>query len=93
MGSVEAVSGMENAGVHLAVTACRLHYLSYSSMEELEAKSPVLALGLYKLLANMVAKRHDLALGQLGMLHAIISSPAQNKPVNRTTSEAFGGLK
>ena len=93
VGTVEAVSGMEKAGVHLAVTACRLHYLSYSRIEELESKNPVLTLHLYKLLANMVAKRHDLALGQLGILHAIISSPAQNKPVNREATATFAGLK
>lgn len=89
VGTVEAVSGMENPGLHLAVTSCRLHYLSYSQMEKLEGKDPVLMLRLYKLLSSMMAKQQMLTINQLGTLHAIMASPAQLKPIGRKVSQAF----
>lgn len=89
VGTVEAVSGMENPGLHIAVTACRLHYLSYSQMEKLEINNPILMLQLYKLLSSMMAKQHEVTIGQLGTLHAIMASPAQLKPIGRKASLAF----
>jgi len=89
VGAVEAVSGLENTGLHLAVTACRLHYLSYSQMESLEGEDPVLMLRLYKLLSSMMAKQQEVTIGQLGTLHAIMASPAQLKPVGRKASMMF----
>lgn len=89
IGTIEAAGGLENAGVHLAVTACRLHYISYSRMEELDKADPGLSLFLYKMLSNMMAKRQELTIGQLEILHAIISSPAQCKPIGRRASLAF----
>lgn len=93
IGTIEAAGGLENAGVHLAVTACRLHYISYSCMEKLDKTDPGLSLFLYKLLSNMMAKRQDLNIGQLEILHAIMSSPAQSKPIGRRASLAFKELK
>lgn len=93
VGTIEAVSGMENSGIHLAVTFCRLHYLSYSRMEELEKKDPIITLRLYKLLSCIMAKRQELTTQQLGLLHAIMSSPAQNQTVSRRASLAFEQLK
>ena len=89
VGAVEAVSGMENPGLHLAVTASRLHYLSYSQMEKLEKKNPLLMLRLYKLLSMTLCRQHQVTIGQLGTLHAIMASPAQLKPVGRQASQAF----
>lgn len=89
VGAVEAVSGMEHPGLHLAVTSCRLHYLSYSKMEKLERKNPLLMLRLYKLLSMTLCRQHQVTIGQLGTLHAIMASPAQLKPVGRKASQAF----
>jgi hypothetical protein len=92
VGAVEAVSGLENSGVHLAVTECRLHYISYCRMEQLEAENPILMLHLYKLLSHIMAKQQELTIGQLGTLHAIMSSPAQTKPIGRRATLAFQHL-
>lgn len=89
VGTVEAVSGMENPGRHLAVTSCRLHYLSYSQIEKLEKQNPTLILQLYKLLSMALCRQHQATIGQLGTLHAIMASPAQLKPVGRKASQAF----
>ena len=93
VGTIEAVSGIENSGIHLAVTFCRLHYLSYSRMEELEKKDPIITLRLYKLLSCVMAKRQELTTQQLGLLHVIMSSPAQNQTVSRRASLEFEQVK
>lgn len=91
VGAIEAVSGMQNAGIHLAVNRCRVHYLSYSQMEALETKDPVLMLHLYKLLSTMLAKQQELTTGQLATFHSIVSSPSQKKPIGRKAALAFRG--
>ncbi|CAB9499496.1 solute carrier family 26 [Seminavis robusta] len=93
VGAVEAVSGLESVGVHLAVTSCRLHHLSYSRMEELEAAHPVVMLRLYKLLSHIMAKQQEITIGQLGTLHTIMSSPAQKGPVGRKATLMFQKLQ
>lgn len=77
--------------VFLAVTACRLHYLSYSKVKELETSKPAATLQLYKLLSHILAKQQGLTIGQLATLHSIIASPAQKKPLSRKAAQVFEG--
>jgi hypothetical protein len=92
VGAIEAVSGMQNAGIHLAVNRSRVHYLSYSQMENLEKSDPVLMLQLYKLLSTMLARQQELTTGQLATFHSIMSSPSQQKPIGRKAALAFQEL-
>ena len=86
IGSIEALSGLINNASTVAVTSCRLHFISFKKIEELEEKNPVLALKLYKLLSLLMAKRQEITIGQLATLHSIMSAPALKKPIGRTTS-------
>ena len=61
----------------VAVTKCRLHYLSYEQMSALESSRPSLMLKLHKLLALLNAKRQSLTIHQLATLHSIMSSSPQ----------------
>jgi hypothetical protein len=70
----------------VAVTHCRLHYISYEKVEEIEAVNPLLVLKLYKLLSHLMTKRQEITISQLGTLHAIMGSPARKKPISRNVS-------
>lgn len=70
----------------LEVTNCRLHYISYEKVAELEVINPVLVLKLYKLLSHLMTKRQEITIAQLATLHAIMGSPACKKPIGRTLS-------
>jgi hypothetical protein len=65
------------------VTNCRLHYISYEKVEQIEAVNPLLVLKLYKLLSHIMTKRQEITITQLVTLHAIMSSPACKKPLSR----------
>jgi CRP-like cAMP-binding protein len=78
-GTLEAVSGAQRPGEHVAVTHCRLHHLSFSKIQEVEKSNPALVLSLYKLLAYMMARRQEATIGQLATLHSIMSSPANSQ--------------
>lgn len=73
------------------VTPCRLHYISFSHIQEIELSKPILVLKLYKLLSYLMAKRHELTISQLGTLHSIMSAPARKKPISRSSSRSFIG--
>jgi CRP-like cAMP-binding protein len=75
-GTVEAVSGRQRPGFHIAVTHCRLHHLPFSKIVEMEKENPALVLSLYKLLAYMMARRQESTIGQLATFHSIMTSPA-----------------
>jgi len=75
-GTVEAVSGRQRPGFHIAVTPCRLHHLPFSKIVAMEKENPALVLSLYKLLAYMMARRQEKTIGQLATLHAIMTSPS-----------------
>jgi CRP-like cAMP-binding protein len=83
LGSIEAVSGTQHPGSHVAVTDCRLHYISYKKIEEIEESNPRLALKLQKLISYLMAKRQEITIGQLATLHSIMGSTAQKKPIGR----------
>jgi hypothetical protein len=65
------------------VTQCRVHYISYKTVEEIETKNALIVLKLYKLLSYLMAKRQEITISHLGTLHAIMSAPARKKPVCR----------
>ena len=44
VGVIEALSGSENPGHAFAVSHCRLHYIAYHKINDIEAESPSLAL-------------------------------------------------
>lgn len=70
----------------VAVTPCRLHYISYKQIEEIEASDTAIVLKLYKLLSFLMAKRQEVTISQLGTLHSIMSSPAKKQPISRSNS-------
>lgn len=78
-GAAEAVAGVPCQGQHVAVTNCRLHYLPFARIAELEKSNPALVLSLYKLLGYMMARRQEATIGQLATLHSIMTSPATNR--------------
>jgi hypothetical protein len=74
VGGVEMSTGLQDPGIHLAITKCRLHHLSYSKMAEIEQSEPLLMLYLYKLLAHLVAYREQQAIEQLSTMYSIVGS-------------------
>jgi len=82
-GTLEAVSGRQRPGFHVAVTPCRLHHLPFSKIVEAEKENPTMVLSLYKLLAYMMARRQEATIGQLATLHSIMTAPAQKKAMRK----------
>ena len=78
-GTLEAVSGRQRPGHHVAVTHCRLHHLPFAKIVEVEKTDPALVLHLYKMLAYMMARRQEATIGQLATLHSIMTAPAHRK--------------
>jgi CRP-like cAMP-binding protein len=70
----------------IKVTNCRLYYISYEKVKEIEAENPIIVLKLYKLLSHLMTKRQEMTISQLGTLHNIMGSPACKKPLSRTQS-------
>jgi CRP-like cAMP-binding protein len=81
IGSYEMLSGEQAPGVTIAVDRCRLFYISFHDLEQLEKEKPMLILQLYKLLSKLEARRSDMHLGQFATLHNIMSSPSHNRPM------------
>ena len=71
-------------GLHIAATKCRLHNLPYQTIQKIEKKNPSLILQLFKMLSHLNARRQDLTIEQLSILHAINSSRAPTKPLSRS---------
>jgi CRP-like cAMP-binding protein len=80
---------MPNSGVHIAITACRLHHIPYKVIREVETKDPALILHLYKMLSHLMARRQQGTIDQISQLHSIMTSPAPTKPVSRATMAAL----
>lgn len=78
-GTLEAVSGRQRPGQHVAVTHCRLHHLPFSKIGQVEKTQPALVLHLYKLMAYTMARRQEATIGQLATLHSIMTSPAHRQ--------------
>ena len=88
-GTMENASGLRSPGVTVAVTKCRLHALSFETIQGLEKEHPLLVLKLYKMLSHLMARRQDITVQQLSTMYSIISSPAHSKPVSRAAAKAF----
>lgn len=81
VGDHEALSGLVNPGTVIAVDFCRLHYISFKQLDELEKENPLLILKLYKLLSKLHAMSYEVTIGQLATLQNIMSAPAHNRPL------------
>jgi len=89
LGEHEALSGLVSSGATAtAVDYCRLHFISYSTLEELEKEKPMLILQLYKLLSKQEALRSELAIGQLATMHKIMSAAPHNRPLTNRSGLA-----
>lgn len=88
-GAIEGASGLKHAGVHVAVTNCRLHHLPFQKLEMMEIEHPSLILKLYKMLSHLMARRQEITIEQLATFHSIMSSPAHSKPVSRAAMMAL----
>jgi len=89
VGMIEGCSGLRNPGIHIAVTKCRLHHLSYSSIQALEQDNPRVILQLFKMLSHLTARRQELTIQQLATLHNINSSHGPTKPLSRVNLAAI----
>lgn len=75
LGSIEmATHGMKRPGTHVAVSPCRLHFLSASAVHQAEAEQPVATMHLYKLLAHLATKRQEVTIEQLGQVRRSLAS-------------------
>jgi len=59
IGSLELCSGYRSLGTYRADTQCRVYYLPFSKILELEETQPLLILHLYKLLGRMISYGYD----------------------------------
>jgi CRP-like cAMP-binding protein len=75
-GTMEFFQKRPRPGKEVALDYCKLHYLPFSKIQEVEAEDPGLLLELYKLLSYLMARRQEATIGQLATLHSIMSSPA-----------------
>jgi CRP-like cAMP-binding protein len=76
-GTMEFFQKRPRPGKEVALDYCKLHYLPFSKIQEVEAEDPGLLLELYKLLSYLMAQRQEATIGQLATLHSIMSSPAR----------------
>jgi hypothetical protein len=88
-GTLENASGVQPAGVTIAVTQCQLYHLPFRKLEELKEKQPILSLRLYEMLSHLMARNEEITVRQLTMLYSIMSSPAHSEPISRSALRAF----
>mmetsp|Transcript_9447 Transcript_9447/g.20438 ORF Transcript_9447/g.20438 Transcript_9447/m.20438 type:complete len:596 (+) Transcript_9447:1310-3097(+) len=89
IGSISEFTGQEIPGTYTALTPCRVHHLTFETIEELEVDNPVLILHLYKLLSHLSARRQEMTIGQLATMRSIFSSSAPSKPISRKKMKAI----
>lgn len=75
IGGIEATNGMQKPGIHVAISACRLHHLPRTAIEAAERNSPHLAMNLYKALSHLATKRQEMTIDHLGQHLKILNSP------------------
>lgn len=90
IGDSEALSGLESPGAVIAVDRCRLHYISFDKLKEIEKVNPRLILNLYKLLSKLHVLRSEVHIGQFATLHSIMSAPSHNRPLLTRATLAAG---
>ena len=83
IGAISDFIGDEIPGTYTALTPCRLHHLTFETIDELEVDQPVLILHLYKLLSRLSARRQEMTITQLATLRSIMSATAPTKPISR----------
>jgi CRP-like cAMP-binding protein len=89
LGGLLASSSSSGAGTTIAVDECRLHYISYDKLDQVEKENPMLILQLYKLLSKLHALRSEVTIAQLATMHSIMSAPAHNRPLIVTPKNPF----
>lgn len=89
IGSISDFMGQDILGTFTALTPCRVHHLTFETIEELEVDKPVLILHLYKLLSHLAARRQEMTIGQLATLRSIMSATAPTKPISRSKMKAI----
>lgn len=89
VGSIEAFTGLKNPGIHVAVTDCRLHHLSYDILQVIEKEDPALALKLLKLLAYLLGRQQDITIEQMSSHYSVLTSQPLKKPIKRVTMGAI----
>ena len=82
-GTISEFTGQDIPGAYQCVTPCRVHHLTFDTIEELEVEKPALILNLYKMLAHLMARRQEMTIGQLSTFKTIMSSNVQTKPPSR----------
>jgi len=75
IGCVETAERVRMAGIHVAISDCRLHHVSHSSILEIESTNPALAMNLYKLLSLLATKRQESTIYQLEQFMKVMKNP------------------
>ena len=76
IGGIEASLGARYPdSLHVAITSCRLHFLSMDAIHEAETSNPKLAMNLYKILSHLSTKRQEVTIRQLGQFLKIVNTP------------------
>mmetsp|Transcript_16685 Transcript_16685/g.37390 ORF Transcript_16685/g.37390 Transcript_16685/m.37390 type:complete len:237 (-) Transcript_16685:33-743(-) len=83
IGSIAEMTGSPDLGIYTALTPCRLHQMTFESIERLEVDNPVLVLHLYKLLTHLTSRQNEMTINQLATLRSIMSSTAPTQPISR----------
>lgn len=89
IGNISQFMGQDIVGNYTALTPCRVHHLTFESIDELEIDNPVIILHLYKLLSHLAARRQEMTIGQLATLRSIMSATAPTKPISRRQMKAI----
>mmetsp|Transcript_7899 Transcript_7899/g.9210 ORF Transcript_7899/g.9210 Transcript_7899/m.9210 type:complete len:248 (+) Transcript_7899:1588-2331(+) len=92
IGIVEGCFELPDPGTHTAITDCRLHYLPFEKIDELEITNPRLVLKLFKLTSLLLARKQEGTIYHLATLHSVMTSPSPSKPIERTTMSAIKNL-
>jgi CRP-like cAMP-binding protein len=75
-------TGLRGVGLFVAEVPCRLHFIPFAQVQELEANDPVLALQLYRVLSRLVAEAADRNSDQLcHLMEMVYTFPVSGKGV------------
>ena len=83
IGNIAKMTGSPDLGIYTALTTCRLHQMTFETIERLEVDNPVLVLHLYKLLTHLTSRQNEMTINQLATLRSIMSSTATTQPISR----------
>lgn len=75
IGQHEALSGLINPGATVtAVDHCRLHFIAFDTLDEVEKENPLLILNLYKLLSRQEALKSEVTIAQLATMSWLVGA-------------------